>query len=192
VNVKNYDNNDKQRRLADQEDTIKKVIHWLREEELDPQEITHLRKDARYYAVIISNEAEKAEQIEEQRRRAFHVFFPVRRLDSLIISEIIIFDLQTQKAYSSLAEKTNGVLEQNRLYSELKLALLQLNVCFIIKKNVRELLSLEVSKVLFFDGLTKDTLFNTIHKVHNCVEIARTKTDLLRDSVLSSGTSIAD
>jgi hypothetical protein len=192
VNVNNHEDNDKQRRLANQEDAIKKVIDWLREEGLESQEITHLRRDARYYGVIISNEAEKTEQIEEQRRTAFHVFFPVERLDSLSISEIIIFDLQTQKAYSSLAAKTNGILEQNRFYSELKLALLQLNVCFIFKKNVRELLSLEVSKVLFFDGLTKDTLFNTIHKVHNSIEIARTKTSFLRDSVLSSGTSLAE
>lgn len=180
------DNSDKEKKLATQLDTIKKVMNWLREEGLEPREITHLRKDARYYGVVISTEVEREDQIDTQRQRAFHILFPIERLDSLRISEIIIFDLKTQKAYSSLAAKMNGILEQNMFYSELTLTLLQLNVYFLMKKNIRELQSLEIFKVLFFDGLTKDTLFNTINKVHNSIEIARIKTGLLRDSVLSS------
>ncbi|HEX5978970.1 MAG TPA: DUF2299 family protein, partial [Nitrososphaeraceae archaeon] len=60
------------------------------------------------------------------------------------------------------------------------------------KKNIRELQSLEISKVVFFDGLTKDTLFNTINTVNNSIEIARIKTYQIRGSVLSSKTSRAD
>lgn len=108
------------------------------------------------------------------------------------ISEIIILDLQSQKSYASLAAKPNGILEQNRFYFELELALLQMNVYFIIKKNMRELQSLEISKVVFFEGLTKDTLFNTINTVRHSIEIARIKTSQLRDSVLSSKASRAD
>jgi hypothetical protein len=104
----------------------------------------------------------------------------------LSISEIIILDLQGQKSYASLAAKPNRILEQNKFYFDLKHALLQMNVYFIIKKNMRELQSLEIYKVVFFDGLTKDTLFNTINTVHNSIEIARIKTGQLKDSVLSS------
>ena len=185
-------NSDKEKQLANQRDIIKKVIDWLREEGLEPQEITHLRKDACYYGVVISNEAEKTEQREKQRRNAFHILFPTDRLDSLSISEVIILDLQSQKSYASLAAKPNGILEQNRFYFDLELALLQMNVYFIIKKNIRELQSLEISKVVFFDGLTKDTLFNTINTVNNSIEIARIKTCQIRDSVLSSKASRAD
>ncbi len=188
----NPENTDKEIQLTNQLDTIKKVVNWLREEGLEPQEITHLRKDARYYGVIISDRTEKAEQDEKQRRKAFHILFPIERPDSLNISEIIIFDLQTQKAYSSLATKTNGILEQNMFYSELKLMLLQMNVDFLIRKGERDLQSLEVSKVLFFDGLTKNTLFNGINKVHNSIEIARIKTGIFRDSILSSEAAMAD
>ncbi len=39
-------NSDKKKQLANQRDAIKKVVDWLREEGLEPQEITHLRKDA--------------------------------------------------------------------------------------------------------------------------------------------------
>ena len=189
MQAENGENVDKEK-PAEQLDTIKKVINWLREEGLEPQEITHLRKDARYYGVVISNEAEIAGQIAKHRRKAFHILFPVERPDSLTISEIIIFDLRAQKAYSSLGAKTNGFLEQSKFHSDLMVALLQLNVDFLIKKNVRELQSLEIFKVLFFDGLTKDVFFNTINRVHNSIEIARVKTGLLRDAVFSSSGSL--
>jgi hypothetical protein len=68
-------NSDKEKQIANQRDATKKVIDWLREEGLEPQEITHLRKDASYYELVISNEAEKTEQREKQRRKAFHIFF---------------------------------------------------------------------------------------------------------------------
>jgi hypothetical protein len=183
---------DKENQLANQRNTIKKVIDWLREEGLEPQEITHLRKDVCYYGVVILDGAEKIEQGKNDRREAFHILFPINRLDTLKISEIIIFDLKTQKSYASLAAKTNGILEQNRFYFDLELALLQMNVYFVIKKNMRELQSLEISKVLFFDGLTKDRLFNTINTIHNSIEIARIKTGQLRDSVVYANTSRVD
>ena len=176
----------KEKQLAYQEDTISKVKSWLREEGFEPKEITHLRKDASYYGVVVSERAEETNQGEIQRRDAFHILFPNDRLDSLSISEIIILDLQSQKSYASLADRPNGILEQNTFYFDLKLALLQMNVNFAIKKNMRELQSLEISKVVFFDGLTKDTLFKTINTVHNSIEIAKTKTSHLRDKVLSS------
>ncbi len=100
----NGKNSDKEKQFALQRDTIKKVMDWLREEGLEPQEITHLRKDACYYGVVISNEAEKkTEQREKQKREAFHILFPVDRLDCMIISEIIILDLPSQKSYASFA-----------------------------------------------------------------------------------------
>jgi hypothetical protein len=189
---RNNSSSDKENQLANQRNTIKKVIDWLREEGLEPQEITHLRKDACYYGVVILDEAEKTEQVGDHRREAFHILFPINRLDTLRISEIIIFDLKTQKSYASLAAKMNGILEQNRFYFDLELALLQMNVYFIIKKNMRELQSLEISKVLFFDGLTKDRLFNTVNTVRNSIEIARIKTGQLRDSVVYANTSQVD
>ncbi len=177
---------DREKRISYQRETIRKVTDWLKEEGLEPQEITHLRKDSSYYGVIISNEEEKTEQTEKQQRRAFHILFPVDKFDSLRISEIIIFDLQSQKSYSSLGAKTNGIFEQNAFYFDLQRALLHMNVHFVIRKNMRELQSLEIYKVIFFDGLTKNELFDTIDTIHNSIEIARIRTNQLRDSVLSS------
>ena len=60
------DDSDKEKKLAAQLDIIKKVINWLREEGLEPRELTHLRKDARYYGVVISTEVEREDQMEKQ------------------------------------------------------------------------------------------------------------------------------
>ena len=68
---------DKENQLANQRNTIKKVINWLGEEGLEPQEITHVRKDACYYGVVISDEAKQTEQGEKDRREAFHILFPI-------------------------------------------------------------------------------------------------------------------
>jgi hypothetical protein len=66
---------DKENQLANQRNTIKKVIDWLREEGLEPQEITYLRKDACYYGVVILDEAEKQCKEKMTDERLFTFFF---------------------------------------------------------------------------------------------------------------------
>ena len=68
-------NSDKRMQLDNQRDTIKNVVDWLREEGLEPNEITHLRKDACYCGVVISDQTEKTEQRKNQRRDAFRFLF---------------------------------------------------------------------------------------------------------------------
>jgi len=59
VHANNDKNRYKEKQLAIQQDTIKKVIEWLRQEGFEPQNITHLRKDACYYGVVITDETKK-------------------------------------------------------------------------------------------------------------------------------------
>ena len=68
-------NSDREMRLTKQRDVIKNVISWLRQEGLEPQEITHLRKDASYYGVVVSNEAEKTEPVSYT-----HLTLPTKRI----------------------------------------------------------------------------------------------------------------
>ncbi len=82
------------------------------------------------YGVVITDETKQTDLGEKQKREAIHILFTIDRLDSLRVSEIIIFDLRSQKSYASLAAKTNGIFEQNTFYFDLMLALLQINVYF--------------------------------------------------------------
>ena len=71
----NVKNGDKEKQLAIQRDTIKKVIVWLSEEGLEPQKITHLRKDACYYGVVISDEAQKNRAKRKTETKGFSLSF---------------------------------------------------------------------------------------------------------------------
>ena len=71
VEPDNYKNNEKEKQLAKRRDVIKKVIDWLIEEGLEPQEITHLRKDACYYGVVISEKQKKQTNMKNRDERFF-------------------------------------------------------------------------------------------------------------------------
>jgi hypothetical protein len=123
----------------------------------------------------------------------FYVLFPTNKLDSIItISEVIGLDRKSQKSYASLAVSEDGILKQNRFYFDLQLALLQKNVFFAFKENVRKLQSLEVFKVVFFDGLTKDSFFDGIFTVTSAIAITRIKLGQFRDSILPSNAGRTD
>ena len=71
----NGKNSDREKKLANQRDTIKKVVDWLIEEGLEPKEITHLRKDACYYGVVISDEAQKNRAKRKTETKGFSLSF---------------------------------------------------------------------------------------------------------------------
>ena len=179
-------NSDRENRLANQRETIGKVINWLREEGMNPEDRTRLNEDAAYFARIVTKEGKKTEGGEIVGEEGFHVLFPKNKLDSITIQEVIALDRDSQKSYDSLAATDQGILQQNRFYFDLQLALHQKNVFFEFEYNVRKLRTLEVYKVVFFDGLTKDKFFDTYTTVESAIAIARIKLGQLRDEILPS------
>lgn len=81
-------NNDKEKRLATQQEMIEKVIEWLRDEGYKPGDITDTNSDTTYFAKVVINE-----------RSGFHVGISTINLDSVIISEIIELNETYRKAY---------------------------------------------------------------------------------------------
>jgi hypothetical protein len=183
----NTANNGKEKRLARQRETIDKVINWLREEGMNPVDETHLYEGANYFARIVTREGKPTKESGEiVGEEGFHVLFPKDKLDSVTISEVIKLDRQAQKSYESLGATDQGILQQNRFYFDLQLALHQKNVFFEFEYNVRKLRTLKVYKVVFFDGLTKDKFFDTYITVDNAVAIARIKLVQFQDEILPS------
>lgn len=166
----NSNSNDRDTRLAKQQEMITSVVRWLREEEIEPEEITHKRKDASYFATFEVDSGE-----------AVHVLFRTNRLDSIVLLEFIALDEETQKSYASLSP-----VRQNKFIFDLTLALLQRDVFFVFRKNIRELQTVEVQKFIFFDGLTKDRFFDSIFKLNSAFAIAGTLLNQLRDEILPS------
>jgi hypothetical protein len=154
---------------------------------MNPADETHLYEGANYFARIVTREGKPTiESGEIVGEEAFHVLFPKDKLDSVTISEVIKLDRQTQKSYESLGATDQGILQQNGFYFDLQLALHQKNVFFEFEDNVRKLRTLEVYKVVFFDGLTKDKFFDTYITVDNAVAIARIKLGQFQDEILPS------
>jgi hypothetical protein len=177
---------EKEKRLNEKQEMIRKVVTWLREEGMNPEDKTSGRDDASYFARIVTKPGKESPQGQIIGEEGFHVFFPATKIDSVTISELIELKYEDRQAYKSLAAKQEGILRQNRFYFDLQLALLQKNVFFVFEGGVRELKSLEVSKVVFFDGLTKDKFFDTYITVDTAVAIARIKLRQLRDEILPS------
>jgi hypothetical protein len=146
------------------------VLKWLNEDHYEPEDRTHLNPNSSYLAVVKVSE-----------NQAFNVLFPKDPLDKVIIIQVASMDGEYKKAYRALP-----ALDQNRFYFDLKISLLQLGVIFSLEKGVRTLESVQVNKVIYFDGLTKDRFFDAVFTVTHAIEVARTKLGQFRDSILPS------
>ena len=124
----NTTNSDREKRLVRQRETIDKVINWLREEGMNPEDITHLHEGANYFARIVTKKGRQTESGEIVEEEGFHVLFPKEKLDSVTISEVIALDRDSQKSYESLGATDQGILQQNRFYFDLQLVLHQKKV----------------------------------------------------------------
>ena len=142
----NTTNSDREKRLAKQRETIDKVIDWLREEGMNPEDITHMHEGANYFARIVTKKCKQKENGEIVGEEGFNVIFTKDKLDSVTISELITLDRESQKSYGSLGATDQGILQQNKFYFDLQLALHQKNVFFVFEDNVRRLRTLEVYK----------------------------------------------
>lgn len=157
-------------KLSQQQEIIERVVNWIKEEGYDPIEVTHLNKNANYFATIKVSE-----------KKGFNIVFPSKNLDSLLIIAILRLKKDFQIEYMALQR-----LDKNRLFFDIKIALLQMNVHFDIRDGVESINIFEVKKVIYFDGLTKDKLFDTIYSVGNSVEIIKVKLGQFRDSLFPS------
>jgi hypothetical protein len=82
MQVGNNNSSDRERRLNRQQEMIDKVINWLKEEGVNPQDLTHLRKDARYFGRIVTKRGRKTEDGRIEREKK--VFTSFSQIQSLI------------------------------------------------------------------------------------------------------------
>jgi hypothetical protein len=95
---------------------------------MNPKDRTRLHEDANYFARIVTKEGKQTKSGEIVGEEGFHVLFPKDKLDSITISELIALERESQKSYDSLGAIDQGILQQNRFYFDLQLALHQKNV----------------------------------------------------------------
>jgi hypothetical protein len=126
----NSNSSDRDTRLAKQQEMIEKVVNWLKEELVSPQDLTHRRKDARYFGRVVTKQGRKTEDGRIEGEEGFHIIFSNTKLDSLTIQELIAMKMEDQQSYASIARTQDGILKQNKFYLDLQLALHQKSVFF--------------------------------------------------------------
>jgi hypothetical protein len=108
----NSNSSDRDTRLAKQQEMIEKVVNWLKEELVSPQDLTHRRKDARYFGRVVTKQGRKTEDGRIEGEEGFHIIFSNTKLDSLTIQELIAMKMEDQQSYASIARTQDGILKQ--------------------------------------------------------------------------------
>ena len=134
---------------------MQKVLKWLDEENQSPREIGDPTTDLNI-----------AIPIDEHNN--IHVIFDKNRSDSVFVVAQVGFTPLEKHAFSALTEaKKFGFID------DLNYSMLQLNIGFVFHPTAPTMESLRITKPIYFDGLTKDKLFETNLLVTRGIHIAR-------------------
>jgi hypothetical protein len=162
------------------EQVVEKITKWLKEE---GHKVELGRHSKAYYFGTVKMYEKKLDskgniEVDEFKFDAIHVNIPMDYRDRIWIENVAGFSSVDKDAFNGLPETT-----QHNFIFELKLALYQLNVIFDFMDNT----SIKISKLIFFDGLSKHILFDTISAVLSANRTSGVKYGQLSDLLLSRG-----
>ena len=160
------------------EEVITKITKWLKEEGHSIE--TGFNPKAYYFGIIklYDKALETAEELEQSKFDAIHISIPNDFDDRVLIENVCGFSNIDKKAFEKLPQRT-----QHQFIFELKQALYQLNIIF----EFWEMTKVRLSKIIFFDGLSKHVLFDTITAILAANRTAEMKYGQLSDLLISQG-----
>jgi hypothetical protein len=130
-------------------------LKWLEEENRSPREVDDLEADLNIGIAIDENEG-------------LNVIFNKKAKDSVIVGAQVSFSELDVQAFSKLGN------EKKRIFlEELTHSLLQLNVEHLVRPNGESMENVLITKVIYFDGLTKHKLFDTILLIRRGIRLVR-------------------
>jgi hypothetical protein len=147
---------------ASKEKVVKIVQKWLTEEEYSIEPYPDVNTDYNFRIV--------------KGNIVMHVGFHKRYEDSLIIVGKVGFNPQEQSMLRYTKTK-------HELLYELEIVFTQLNIEFrlnpIVVEGEYSIEDIQLIKTLYFDGLTKQSFFDVLGAIFNCLKLLITKFDLL-------------
>jgi hypothetical protein len=108
-------------------------------------------------------------KIKYSENETAYVIMRKDRIDSITVYTRSDFSPLDQKAFSSLSSSKKG-----EFIDAITASLFNLNLHFRFHPNPEQMQSLEIKKNIFFDGLTKDRLFEVVDRVLSGMELAHT------------------
>jgi hypothetical protein len=145
--------------LHSKHDTVEVVKKWLQEEEYD--DITSIPNENTDYNFRIT-----------KMNMVMNVMFHKRSEDSLIISGNLTFSPQEQAML-------RYTITKRELLFDIEMLCTQLNLEFSLNpakdKGEYSLEDIGLSKTLYFDGLTKQSFFDSLNAIFNCLRLIISK-----------------
>jgi hypothetical protein len=163
---------DKERINLEREQVIEKIAKWLVEE---GYQIEPISGSEAYYlgAVKIYGNFEN----DESDLDVIYINIPGNSHDKVLIENVVSFSTVDKNAFNRLPLTT-----QDDFIFQLKQALYQLNVAFNFMDDIT---TIKIWKVIFFDGLSKHVLFDTISAILSANRTAEIKLGQLSDIIIS-------
>ena len=136
---------------------IKKIQTWLDEENISIRDIEDEYSDFHIVAKI-----SPVHDIDLVIRKD--------RIDSIIVVQNMNLSDEDKRTFAHLAKA-----KKLEFVRDLKLSLLHLGIDYAIQPDSERLEYVQMSRKIYFDGLTKDRFFDTIFHVQRAMEIMRLK-----------------
>jgi hypothetical protein len=142
--------------MTETKDQIKtKVLQWLNEEDRSPTELDDPSTELNIAVPI-------------QENGSISVIFRREKKDSVYLVARISFSPLDKQAFSKLPPD-----RKKSFTDELNHLLLLVNVEYSLLPNAEIMESVNLSKAIYFDALTKDRFFDTILLIRRSIEIAK-------------------
>jgi hypothetical protein len=144
------------------EEVAKQIKQWIIEEGIPVDDFPDVQTDFNF-VVIRSN-------------TRINIGFHKTSTDSIIVAGNIHFEEQEQSMFRYTKTK------REMLY-DLEMSFLQMNLDFILNVNNEQqeftIEDIKLQKTIYFDGLTKDKLFDVMSAIFNCFKVLKLKFELL-------------
>jgi hypothetical protein len=144
--------------LHSKQEAVEVVKKWLLEEEYD---ITSIPNEITDYNFRIT-----------KRNMVMNVVFHKRSEDSLIIAGNLTFGPEEQAMLRYTITKRELVFDIEMLYTQLNL---EFSMNPVKDKGEYSLEDISLSKTLYFDGLTKQSFFDSLNAMFNCLRLIISK-----------------
>ena len=165
----------------EREQVVEKITKWLHEEGHKIELGSH--PEAYYFGIVKMYEkklnSEGNVEIDESEFDAIYIKIPEDYRDRILIENVVSFSPVDKNAFNRLPPTT-----QHTFIFELKQALYQLNILYDFTDKLEPI---KIWKLIFFDGLSKHILFDTVSAVISANRVAELKYGQLSDLLISRG-----
>lgn len=162
--------------IDEKEIIVGKVREWIENPEFQIEDVSNpeLRPDE--IAIHVKGKTEK-DYFGNQNDIQYFVAFP-SGIDALSISTFFYFDTSDASGFTVLPNEY-----KTKFANEMKIPLLTLGLWYMWIPDLKKIKSLQMQKLIYFDGFSRNTFSDGLTRVLNGYEIVSAKYEEFRNSI---------